>query len=472
MYIPGYGVYGFGLFHLIGGFAKSATSIMRQLVDAGTLANLPGGLKARGLRIKGDDTPIAPGEFRDVDVGSGAIRDNILPLPYKEPSGTLYQLLGTIVEEGRRFASTADMKISDMSAQAPVGTTLALLERMLKVMSAVQARVHYSFKQELQLLANIIKDYSDDEYEYDPKGAPRQAKKEDYDEVEIIPVSDPNAATMSQRVVQYQAVIQLAQAAPQIYDLPALHRQMLEVLGIKNAAKLVPVEDDYKPRDPVSENMDIINDKPVKAFIYQDHEAHLTVHMTAMQDPKIRQLMGQNPKANQMMSALQAHIAEHVAFAYRNKIEEQLGAPLPKPDEDMPEELELQVSRLAAEAGKRLLTVNQQEAAQQQAQQQAQDPIVQMQQQELALKKAEFELKKQKMMTDAATTAEQLKLKEKEFLADTAAKADELKLKEKEILTEAAAKADELRLKGEIEGVKVGVDIGKAKDNLRQRTPK
>ena len=472
MYIPGYGVYGFGLFHLIGGFAKSATSIMRQLVDAGTLANLPGGLKARGLRIKGDDTPIAPGEFRDVDVGSGAIRDNILPLPYKEPSGTLYQLLGTIVEEGRRFASTADMKISDMSAQAPVGTTLALLERMLKVMSAVQARVHYSFKQELQLLANIIKDYSDDEYEYDPKGAPRQAKKEDYDEVEIIPVSDPNAATMSQRVVQYQAVIQLAQGAPQIYDLPVLHRQMLEVLGIKNAAKLVPVEDDYKPRDPVSENMDIINDKPVKAFIYQDHEAHLTVHMTAMQDPKIRQLMGQNPKANQMMSALQAHIAEHVAFAYRNKIEEQLGAPLPKPDEDMPEELELQVSRLAAEAGKRLLTVNQQEAAQQQAQQQAQDPIVQMQQQELALKKAEFELKKQKMMTDAATTAEQLKLKEKEFLADTAAKADELKLKEKEILTEAAAKADELRLKGEIEGVRVGVDIGKAKDNLRQRTPK
>ena len=472
MYIPGYGVYGFGLFHLIGGFAKSATSIMRQLVDAGTLANLPGGLKARGLRIKGDDTPIAPGEFRDVDVGSGAIRDNILPLPYKEPSGTLYQLLGTIVEEGRRFASTADMKISDMSAQAPVGTTLALLERMLKVMSAVQARVHYSFKQELQLLANIIKDYSDDEYEYDPKGAPRQAKKEDYDEVEIIPVSDPNAATMSQRVVQYQAVIQLAQGAPQIYDLPVLHRQMLEVLGIKNAAKLVPVEDDYKPRDPVSENMDIINDKPVKAFIYQDHEAHLTVHMTAMQDPKIRQLIGQNPKANQMMAALQAHIAEHVAFAYRNKIEEQLGAPLPKPDEDMPEELELQVSRLAAEAGKRLLTVNQQEAAQQQAQQQAQDPIVQMQQQELALKKAEFELKKQKMMTDAATTAEQLKLKEKEFLADTAAKADELKLKEKEILTEAAAKADELRLKGEIEGVKVGVDIGKAKDNLLQRTPK
>jgi len=472
MYIPGYGVYGFGLFHLIGGFAKSATSIMRQLVDAGTLANLPGGLKARGLRIKGDDTPIAPGEFRDVDVGSGAIRDNILPLPYKEPSGVLYQLLGTIVEEGRRFASTADMKISDMSAQAPVGTTLALLERMLKVMSAVQARVHYSFKQELQLLANIIRDYSDDEYEYDPKGAPRQAKREDYDEVEIIPVSDPNAATMSQRVVQYQAVIQLAQGAPQIYDLPALHRQMLEVLGIKNAAKLVPVEDDYKPRDPVSENMDIINDKPVKAFIYQDHEAHLTVHMTAMQDPKIRQLIGQNPKANQMMSALQAHIAEHVAFAYRNKIEEQLGAPLPKPDEDMPEELELQISRLAAEAGKRLLTANQQEVAQQQAQQQAQDPIVQMQQQELALKKAEFELKKQKMMADAATTAEQLKLKEKEFLADTAAKADELKLKEKEILTEAATKADELRLKGEIEGVKVGVDIGKAKDNLRQRTPK
>ena len=449
VYIPGFGIYGFGLFHLIGGFARSATSIMRQLVDAGTLSNLPGGLKARGLRIKGDDTPIAPGEFRDVDVGSGAIRDNILPLPYKEPSATLYQLLGTIVEEGRRFAATADMKISDMSAQAPVGTTLALLERMLKVMSAVQARVHYAFKQELKLLAAIIRDYTDDEYDYEPTEGVRRAKQSDYDMVEIIPVSDPNAATMSQRVVQYQAVIQLSQTAPQIYDMPQLHRQMLEVLGIKDAAKLVPVEDDEKPTDPVMENMNAMNLKPLKAFIYQDHEAHIAVHMNAMQDPIIQQMIGQNPQANQIGAALQAHIAEHVGFAYRRRIEEQLGIPLPAPGEEMPEELELQVSRLVAEASKRVLANSQAEVAQKQAMQQAQDPIVQMQQQELAIKQGELALKEKKIQVDAA------------------AKADELKIKEKELAVRAAQAADTLRQKGELEGMRLGIDVAKSRNQPR-----
>jgi len=449
VYIPGFGIYGFGLFHLIGGFARSATSIMRQLVDAGTLSNLPGGLKARGLRIKGDDTPIAPGEFRDVDVGSGAIRDNILPLPYKEPSATLYQLLGTIVEEGRRFAATADMKISDMSAQAPVGTTLALLERMLKVMSAVQARVHYAFKQELKLLAAIIRDYTDDEYDYEPTEGVRHAKKSDYDMVEIIPVSDPNAATMSQRVVQYQAVIQLSQTAPQIYDMPQLHRQMLEVLGIKDAAKLVPVEDDEKPTDPVAENMNAMNLKPLKAFIYQDHEAHIAVHMNAMQDPIIQQMIGQNPQANQIGAALQAHIAEHVGFAYRRRIEEQLGIPLPAPGEEMPEALELQVSRLVAEASKRVLANSQAQVAQQQAMQQAQDPIVQMQQQELAIKQGE------------------LALKEKKIAVDAAAKADELALREKELAVKAAQAADQLQQKSELEGMRLGIDVAKTRSQPR-----
>lgn len=449
VYIPGFGVYGFGLFHLIGGFARSATSIMRQLVDAGTLANLPGGLKSRGLRIKGDDTPIAPGEFRDVDVSSGAIRDNILPLPYKEPSQTLYQLLGTIVEEGRRFAATADMKISDMSAQAPVGTTLALLERMLKVMSAVQARVHYSFKQELKLLAGIIRDYTDDTYDYEPVDGPRRAKQSDYDMVEIIPVSDPNAATMSQRVVQYQAVIQLSQTAPQIYNLPQLHRQMLEVLGIRDAAKLVPVEEDEKPTDPVTENMNVMNGKPVKAFIYQDHEAHITVHMSAIQDPNIQRLIGQNPMANQIGASIQAHIAQHVGFAYRRRIEEQLGIPLPSPEEEMPEELELQVSRLVAESAKRVLANSQAEAAQQQAQQQAQDPIVQMQQAELQIKQGELALKEKKLQVDAAS------------------KADELGLREKELQVKAAQAIDEMKQKAEIEGMRLGIDIGKSREKLK-----
>jgi hypothetical protein len=448
-YIPGFGAYGFGLFHLIGGFAKSATSLMRQLIDAGTLANLPGGLKTRGLRIKGDDTPIAPGEFRDVDVGSGTIRDNILPLPYKEPSQTLYTLLQNIVEEGRRFAATADMKVSDMSGNAPVGTTLALLERQLKVMTAVQARVHFALKQELGLLKNIIRDYSDADYLYEPEGtAGPRAKQSDYNHVDVIPVSDPNAATMSQRVVQYQAVIQMAQMAPEIYDLPQLHRRMLDVLGIKNADKLVPLEDDQKPTDPVSENQNVLKGKPVKAFQYQDHEAHIQVHMSAMQDPIIAQLIGQNPRAPQLMGAMQAHIAEHVGFAYRQKIEQQLGMPLPPEDEKLPPEMEVALSGMMAQAAQQVLTENQAKAAQQQAQQQAQDPVVQMQQQELQIKQGELALKEKKLQVEAA------------------ARADELELKEKQLQVDAAYKADKLEADQERDGVRMGIDIARGKQQL------
>jgi len=423
-YIPGFGAYGFGLFHLIGGFAKSATSIMRQLVDAGTLSNLPGGLKSRGLRIKGDDTPIAPGEFRDVDIGSGALRENILPLPYKEPSAVLAALLDKIVEEGRRFAATADMNVSDMSAQAPVGTTLALLERQLKVMTAVQARLHYSFKQELGLLSVIIRDNAEPEYNFDPEKGSRSARHEDYENVDIIPVSDPNAATMSQRVVQYQAVIQMAQMAPDIYDLPQLHRRMLEVLGIKNPDKLIPLPDDQKPKDPVSENMAVLKGEPVKAFMYQDHESHIKVHMSAMQDPIIMQLVGQNPRAPQLQAAMMAHVAEHVGYGYRQKIEQQLGMPLPPEDEKLPPEIEVALSGMMAQAAQQVLQQNQGQAAQQQAQQQAQDPVIQMQQQELQIKQGELAIKQKKLMVDAAAQADKLKLEEKKLMIDAADKAD------------------------------------------------
>ena len=444
-YIPGFGAYGFGLFHLIGGFAKSATSLMRQLVDAGTLSNLPGGLKSRGLRIKGDDTPIAPGEFRDVDLGSGNIRDNILPLPYKEPSNVLYQLLGTIVDEGRRFAATADMKVSDMSAQAPVGTTLALLERQLKVLTAVQARVHYALKQELGLLKVIIRDYTDEDYEYTPEYGTKRAKQADYDLVDVIPVSDPNAATMSQRVVQYQAVIQMAQMAPDIYDMPQLHRSMLEVLGIKNAEKLVPLPDDMKPTDPVSENMAVLRGKPVKAFMYQDHQAHIQVHMSAMQDPMLMQLIGQNPKAQMMMAAMQAHIADHTAFLYRQKVEQQLGFALPPEEDKLPPQIETAMSSMMAKAAQQVLAQNQAQAAQQQAQQQAQDPVLQMQQQELQIR------------------AQEVAIKDKKVQADAAAKADELALKEKQLQIDASYKADKLEADQERDGARMGIDIAKSR---------
>jgi len=411
VYVPGFGFYGLGLIHIIGGYARAGTSIIRQLVDAGTLSNLPGGLKSRGLRIKEDDTPIAPGEFRDVDVPSGAIKDNVMMLPYKEPSQTLLALLNQITEEGRRLGAISDMNISDMSANAPVGTTLALLERTLKPMAAVQARVHFAMKQEFKRLKVIIRDYTPEDYDYDPDGdETRQVKQADYDMVDVIPVSDPNSSTMAQRVVQYQAALQMAQQAPQIYNLPQLHRQMLEVLGIKNADKLVPITEDQLPVDPVSENMAVLIGKPVKAFITQDHEAHLATHMSFMQDPMIAQTMGQNPMAQQMMGALHAHIAEHVAFSYRNKIEEQLGAPLPPPNEELPEEIEVQLARLVADAGKQLTAQHQQEAAQQQAQQQAQDPIVQMQQAELQIKQAEVQRKAQKDKSDLQVAMQKLGL--------------------------------------------------------------
>lgn len=410
-YIPGFGAYGLGLIHLIGGYARAGTSIIRQLVDAGTLSNLPGGLKTRGLRIKGDDTPINPGEFRDVDVPSGSVRDNIMTLPYKEPSQVLLALLNQITDEGKRLGSIADMNISDMSANAPVGTTLALLERQLKTMSAVQARVHYSMKQEFKLLRDIIRDYTPDEYPFDPSSGDRMAKKADYDMVDVIPVSDPNSATMAQRIMQYQAVIQLAQGAPQIYDLPLLHRQMIEVLGIKNAEKLVPVDDDMTPRDPVSENMAFLNGKPTKAFIYQDHDSHIAVHTSMMQDPLLMAQIGQNPQAQKMMAEIQAHISEHLAFAYRKKVEEQLGVPLPPPDEEMPEDAEVMLSRLVAQGAKQVLAASKGQAAQEQAQQMQQDPVMQMQQAELQIKKQEADTKAKKVEGDLLLKQAEVELK-------------------------------------------------------------
>jgi hypothetical protein len=468
-YIPGFGFYCFGLIHLIGAFAKSGTSILRQLVDAGSLANLPGGFKTRGLRIKGDDTPIAPGEFRDVDVPSGTMRDNVMPLPYKEPSQVLAQLMNQIIEEGRRFASAADMKISDMSAQAPVGTTLAILERTLKVMSAVQARIHYSFKEELKLLRDIIRDYTPDTYNYEPvEGSPR-AKKSDYDNVDVIPVSDPNAATMAQKITQYQAVLQLAQGAPQIYNLPKLHRQMLDVLGIKNAQQLVKLPEDQKPEDPITENTNVLMMKPVKAFYYQDHQAHITTHMSAMQDPKIMQLVGQNPQAQAMQAAMMAHINEHVAYEYRKQMEMQMGIELPfHPDEDdsdekaMPQELEVRISQMAAQASQQLLQQNQQQAQAQQNAQAAQDPIIQLQQQEMQIKQGELELKTKKLATDAAAKADQLQIER-----------DRIESQEKIAGMNAQIKVitdDKNRLAKEGEmGAKLGIDLAKSKAQMQMQ---
>lgn len=410
-YVPGFGVYGLGLIHIIGGYARAGTSLIRQLIDAGTLSNLPGGLKTRGMRIKGDDTPISPGSWRDVDIPSGTVRDNIMPLPYKEPSQVLAALLDKITDEARRLGSVADMKVSDMSANAPVGTTLAILERQLKTMSAVQARVHYSMKEEFKLLKEIIRDNTQGEYEYEPSSGNQKAKQEDYDMVDVIPVSDPNSATMAQRIMQYQAVIQLASQAPQIYDLPQLHRQMIEVLGVKNADKLVPVEDDMTPRDPVSENMAFLTGKPTKAFIYQDHDAHIAVHTSIMQDPLLMAQIGQTPQAQKMMAEIQAHISEHLAFAYRKKIEEQLGVPMPAPDSKLPEDAETMLARLTAAAAQQVLSLSKGQAQQQQAQQQAQDPVLQLQQAELEIKKKEADTKAAKVRGELQLKAEELSLK-------------------------------------------------------------
>jgi hypothetical protein len=463
-YIPGFGFYHFGLIHLIGAYAKSGTSLLRQLVDAGTLANLPGGFKTRGMRVKGDDTPISPGEWRDVDVPSGAIRDNLLPLPYKEPSQTLAGLMDRIIEEGRRFANTADLQISDMSAQAPVGTTLAILERTLKTMSAVQARIHYSMKQELDLLRDIIRDYTPEEYDYEPGEGDRKAKKSDYDDVDVIPVSDPNASTMAQKIVQYQAVFQLAQANPQLYNMPLLHRQMLDVLGIKDANKLVPMEEDQKPTDPVSENQNVLMMKPVKAFMYQDHQAHIMVHMSAMQDPKIMALLQNNPMAQQLQSAMMAHINEHLGFEYRKQIEQQLGMALPPQkdeagdDVNMDPRVEAQLAPLLAQAAQRLLAQNQSEVAQQQAQQQAQDPLIQMQMQELQLKAAEQQRKAQKDQADVALKQQQIQV-ERERIASQQQTAE---MQQKNDLLKTAASMTKDR---EMEAANMTVDVLKHLSN-------
>jgi hypothetical protein len=458
-YIPGFGAYGFGLFHLIGGFAKSATSIMRQLVDAGTLSNLPGGLKSRGLRIKGDDTPIAPGEFRDVDVASGNIRDSILPLPYKEPSNVLFNLMNQIVDEGRRFAATADMQVSDMNAQAPVGTTLALLERQLKVLTAVQARVHFALKQELKLLKNLIRDYTEPDYTYDPEFGGRKSKHADYDKVDVIPVSDPNAATLSQRVVQYQAVMQMAQMAPQIYDLPQLHRSMLDVLGIKHADKLVPLPDDHKPIDPISENQMVLKGKPLKAFQYQDHQAHMAVHNSMVNDPMIMMMIGQNPQVQAIMAALQAHIAEHVGYMFRQQVEMQLGMALPPEDEKLPPEAEYALSKLMAQAATQVMQQGQAAAAQQQAMQQQQDPVVQMQQQDLAIRQGELQIKQEKQKMDAALAAARLQLEQEKI-------GGQMQLGAMKAGIQIQGDKHKMAAQEKLAGVQTGVDIAKHKQEL------
>ena len=453
-YIPGFGFYAFGLVHLLGSFAKSGTSLIRQLVDAGTLSNLPGGFKAKGMRIKGDDTPIQPAEFRDVDLASGSIRENILPLPYKEPSQVLFNLMQSIVEEGRRFASIADLKISDMSSQSPVGTTLAILERTLKVMSSVQARVHAAMKQEFKILAQIIRDDTPTSYSYDPASGEPQVKQADYDMVEVVPVSNPNSSTMAQKVVQYQTVMQLAQASPQIYDMPELHKQMLETIGIENVGKIIPSEDEQKPQDPVFENMNLLNGKPVKAFMYQDHESHIKVHMNAMQDPYIQQILQNNPAAPNMDAAAQAHIAEHLAFLCRAKREEQLGVALPDTEEKLPEGIEVQLSKLVADASEQLLQQNQQRMAQEQALEKAQDPVIQMQQAELELKYAELERKSNKDKTDA-------EIKGAEVGLDAARIQSEEKKAMAKLLAEAVKDDEEQKVKQIIEGAKLGADAAK-----------
>ena len=469
VYVPGFGFYGLGLIHIIGGYAKAGTSIIRQLVDAGTLANLPGGLKSRGLRIKGDDTPIEPGEFKDVDVPSGSIRDNILPLPYKEPSQTLLALLNQITNEGRRLGAISDMNISDMSANAPVGTTLALLERTLKPMAAVQARVHYAMKQEFKLLKAIMSEHAPDEYAYEPVRGEVTARVADYMTVDVIPVSDPNSSTMAQRVVQYQAVLQMAQSAPQIYDLPQLHRQMIEVLGVKNADKLVPTTDDAKPVDPVSENMNALNGKPLKAFIYQDHDAHMAVHQSFLQDPSVAATIGQNPQAQRIAAALQAHIAEHLGFKYRKEMEEKVGAPLPNPNAELPENMEVNLARLMAQAGGQLTQQKQQQAAQQQAQQKAQDPVVQMQQAELQIKQQEVQRKAAKDQADAQIEQAKLQLQAQENMQDAQMDQAELELKRQELVLDARKDGVKMAAERRKNNAKADLDMIKT---MKDSTPR
>jgi len=457
VYVPGFGFYGLGLIHIIGGYARAGTSLIRQLVDAGTLSNLPGGLKSRGMRVTTGDTPIGPGEFRDVDVPSGSIRENILPLPYKEPSQTLLALLERITEEGRRLGAISDMNISDMSANAPVGTTLALLERTLKPMAAVQSRVHYAMKQEFKLLRAIMAEYAPLEYGYEPdRGTPR-ARQADYATVEVIPVSDPNSSTMAQRVVQYQTVLQMAQASPEIYDLPQLHRQMIEVLGIKNADKLVPTDDDMKPEDPVSENMDALVGKPIKAFLYQNHQAHIQTHQAFLEDPQMAATIGQNPMANQIVGELQAHIAEHTAFLYRQQLEQTLGQTLPPPNEELPEEFEVRLAGLISKAAMQLTAQKQADAAQQQAQEIAEDPIIQMQQRELAIKEQDAQRKAAKDVADVELDQERIQLDKEKSAANIVLEAQRI-----------ASQNEAAEAKNDMEEAKVIIDMAKAVDEEKR----
>lgn len=469
-YVPGFGFYGLGLIHLVGGFAKAGTSLIRQLVDSGTLANLQGGFKTRGMRVTGDDTPIEPGEWKDVDVGSGTIRDNIMPLPYKEPSQTLFNLLGTITQEGRRMGAISDMNISDMSANAPVGTTLAIIERILKPMAAVQSRVHYSMKQEFKLLKSIIADAAPDSLEYSPDMGQFYATREDYAKVDIIPVSDPNSTTMAQRVVQYQTALQMSSQAPEIYDLPQLHRQMLDVIGIKEAEKIIPLEEDATPKDPVSENMNALTGTPMKAFIYQDHDAHIAAHQAFLQDPGIAQMIGQNPQAQSIMAALQAHIAEHLAFSYRNKIEQRLGAPLPAPGEELPEGIEIELSRMMATAGQQLTQANQQAAAAQQAQAQQQNPEFQLKQQEVQIKAQEQQRKARNDASAAQLRERQQKHKEEMDAIDMALRAKGIKLDREELELEAEKVGAELAANRRRDNNRMDLEVAKLiEQNLKQQ---
>ena len=471
-YVPGFGFYGLGLIHIIGGYAKAGTSIIRQLVDAGTLSNLPGGLKSRGLRIKGDDAPIEPGEFKDVDVPSGSIRDNIMPLPYKEPSQTLLALLNQITTEGRRLGAIADMDVSDMSANAPVGTTLALLERTLKPMAAVQARVHYAMKQEFRMLKEIMAENAPDEYGYEPHRGEVTAIKEDYEMVEVIPVSDPNNTTMAQRVVQYQTVLQMSQQAPQIYNLPQLHRQMIEVLGVKNADKLVPTKDDVKPTDPISENMNALTGTPIKAFLTQDHQAHITTHQAFLQDPSVMGSLGKSPQAQAMVAALQAHIAEHVAFRHRAQVEKKIGAVLPYPNEELAPELEVEMSRVAAEAAAQVKDQNAQQQAQQEAQKKAQDPILQLRQKEVQIKEQEVQLKAQKDQLEAQIKQAELQRKTQKDQMDNQIDQQQLAIDRQELEIDAQKAGAKLAADRRTANTKLDLDMVKARTDAMNKQGK
>jgi hypothetical protein len=472
VYVPGFGFYGLGLIHIVGGYARAGTSLIRQLVDAGTLSNLPGGLKSRGLRIKGDDSPISPGEWKDVDVPSGVIRDNIMPLPYKEPSQTLLQLLNQITTEGRRLGAISDMNISDMSANAPVGTTLALLERTLKPMAAVQARVHYAMKLEFKMLKAIMAEEAPTEYEYQPSRGEVSARQSDYALVDVIPVSDPNSSTMAQRVVQYQAVLQMSQQAPQIYNLPQLHRQMIEVLGVKNADKLVPTEDDARPTDPVSENMNVLTGTPVKAFLVQDHEAHIVTHQSFMKDPMIAGAIGQNPQAQQMMAALNAHIAEHLGFRYRAQLQEKLGVELPSPNAELPEDIEVHLASLIAEGAKQLTAQHEQEAAQQAAQQQQQDPVFQMQQAELQVKQQDVQRKMQKDQGDMQIKQGELQRKMQKDQTDASIDMEQIAIAKQELEIDAQKAGAKLAADRRTANTKLDLDLMKTQSEAASKLNK